>query len=109
MTVPLQFISTSCNTAVTAIADHLWQSTLFGVAAALLTLAFRKNSAGLRYSLWLTASVKFLVPFSLLVAIGSHFSWRHTPVAPATGMYMAEIVAQPFANQLPMTQPGMPI
>ncbi len=62
--------------------DHLWQSTLFAAAAGLLTLAFRKSRARARYCLWLTASVKFLIPFSLFVAIGSRIEWRVAPVGP---------------------------
>ena len=49
------------------VANHLWQSTLFGVAAGLLSLVFRGNRASVRYGLWLAASLKFLVPFSLAV------------------------------------------
>jgi hypothetical protein len=56
--------------------NHLWQSTVFAVMAGLLTLAFRKGQAGTRYWLWLAASVKFLVPFYLLVIVGSHIQWR---------------------------------
>ena len=48
-----------------AVGNHLWQSTLFAAAAGLLTLALRKNHARARYWLWLAASLKFLVPFSL--------------------------------------------
>jgi beta-lactamase regulating signal transducer with metallopeptidase domain len=51
--------------------DHLWQSTLFAVAAGLLTLAFRRNRARVRFALWFAASVKFLVPFSVIVWLGS--------------------------------------
>ena len=65
---------------MTAIANHLLQSTLFGAIAVLLTLAFRKNRAQIRYALWLSASVKFLIPFSLLIALGSHFGTRTTVV-----------------------------
>jgi bla regulator protein BlaR1 len=54
------------------IASHLIQSTLFAAVAGLLTLAFRKNRAQIRYALWLSASIKFLIPFSLLIAVGSH-------------------------------------
>jgi len=43
--------------------NHLWQSTVFAVAAGLLTLAFRKNRAQVRYWLWFSGSVKFFVPF----------------------------------------------
>ena len=53
------------------LANHLWQSTLFAAAAALLTLAFRKNRAHVRYWLWLAASVKFLIPFAVLMTIGA--------------------------------------
>ena len=87
-----------------AVADHLWQSTLFVAAAGLLTLALRKNSARLRYSLWLAASLKFLVPFSLLVALGNSLSWRHLSTAPTTGMYVIEIFGQPFTKPLPLTR-----
>jgi len=45
--------------------DHLWQSTFVAAALGLLTLAFRKNAAAVRYSLWFAASVKFLLPFRL--------------------------------------------
>jgi hypothetical protein len=52
-----------------ALANHLWQSTLFAVAAAaLLALAFRKNRAETRHALWLIASLKFLIPFVLLTS-----------------------------------------
>lgn len=56
-----------------AITNHLWQSTVFGAVAGLLTLVLRKNHASARYWVWLAASVKFLAPFALLVALGSHF------------------------------------
>jgi beta-lactamase regulating signal transducer with metallopeptidase domain len=55
--------------------DHLWQSTLFASAAALLTLAFRGNGASIRFKIWLAASLKFLVPFPLLVLAGEHLHW----------------------------------
>jgi TonB family protein len=56
--------------------DHLWQSTVFAVAAWLLTLALKANAARVRYGVWLAASAKFFVPFFPLVAIGNRFSWR---------------------------------
>jgi bla regulator protein BlaR1 len=52
--------------------NHLWQSTWFAIAAGLLTLAFRKNRAQVRYWLWLVASIKFLLPFSILMSLGSY-------------------------------------
>jgi beta-lactamase regulating signal transducer with metallopeptidase domain len=51
--------------------DHIWQSTLFAIAVGFLTLAFRRNRARVRFALWLAASVKFLVPFSVVVWLGS--------------------------------------
>ena len=50
--------------------DHLWQSTLFAVAGGLLVLAFRRAPAGVRYGLWFSASIKFLVPFAALAVLG---------------------------------------
>jgi hypothetical protein len=44
---------------------------LFAALAAGLALILRNNRAQTRYALWLAASVKFLVPFSLLFAIGA--------------------------------------
>ena len=51
--------------------NHLWQSTAFSAAVALAALALRRNSPRLRYWLWLAASMKFLIPFSLLVSMGA--------------------------------------
>ena len=56
-------------------ANHLWQSTLVAAVAGLLTLAFRNNRAQVRYWLWLAASLKFLIPFAALTALGSQFGW----------------------------------
>ena len=71
-----------------AVADHLWQSTLFAVAAGLFTLVLRKNYARARYWLWLAASLKFLVPFSLFVAIGNHVSWTRNAGETDTRLYL---------------------
>ncbi len=77
--------------------DHLWQSTLCAAAIALLTLAFRRTHAQVRYWLWFTASLKFLVPFAALTAIGAQFQWRNTlPQAPPAWTIAFEAVSQPF-------------
>jgi uncharacterized protein (TIGR03435 family) len=65
---------------MTGLLNHLWQSTLFAGVAGLLTLLLRRNRARTRYWLWLAASVKFLIPFSLLVNAGGHLGWRIAPV-----------------------------
>ncbi|HVV47224.1 MAG TPA: M56 family metallopeptidase, partial [Bryobacteraceae bacterium] len=49
---------------------HLLQSTIFAAAVALLAFLLRKNAARIRYRLWFIASIKFLIPFSLLVSVG---------------------------------------
>lgn len=56
--------------------NHLWESTVFAGVAALLTLVIRNNPARVRHWIWLAASLKFLIPFSLLVGIGGHFGFR---------------------------------
>jgi bla regulator protein blaR1 len=80
-----------------AIADHLWQSTIFAGIVWLLTLALRKNRARVRHSLWLAASFKFLIPFSVFIALGSQVHWRTAPItAPANINIVMDQVTQPF-------------
>jgi bla regulator protein blaR1 len=80
------------------IANHLWQSTLFAAIAGLLTLLMRQNHASMRYSLWFLGSMKFLLPFSLLVYAGNHLAWSRTPPSTRPGLlFMMEEVSRPFA------------
>ena len=82
-----------------ALGNHLWQSTLFAIVAGLLTLILRKNHARARYGLWLAASVKFLIPFSLLVGLGSHLARPRAAAPPESGFYSAmEEISQPFTQ-----------
>jgi bla regulator protein blaR1 len=82
-----------------AAGNHLWQSTLFAVVAGLFTLMLRKNQARARYWLWLAASLKFLIPFSLLVGVGGYFGWSHASAGTNSGVYFAmEEISQPFAQ-----------
>jgi bla regulator protein BlaR1 len=84
---------------IALIANHLWQSTLFAIAAGLLTLAFRSSRAPVRYGLWLAASVKFLIPFAALVAIGSQVGWHSPPAAARSPFsFVMEEVGQPFVS-----------
>ncbi len=53
------------------IVNHLWQSSCFALLAGLLAFVLRKNSPKVRYWVWLSASLKFLIPFALLVSLGS--------------------------------------
>jgi bla regulator protein blaR1 len=80
-----------------AMANHLWQSTLFALFAAILTLAFKKNQARIRHSLWLAASLKFLVPFSLLMSLGSRLASPRFSLSGRSGLFSAvEGFSQPF-------------
>jgi uncharacterized protein (TIGR03435 family) len=63
-------------TGLSPFANHLWQSTFFAVAAALLALALRRQRAELRHRLWLAASLKFLVPLAPLIELGNRLEWR---------------------------------
>jgi bla regulator protein blaR1 len=84
---------------IAEVANHVWQSTVFAVAVGLMTIGFRKNRAQVRYWLWLGASLKFLVPFSLLMSLGNRIEW--TPAAqrisamPAVS-FTVDQVSQPF-------------
>ncbi|MGP8260992.1 MAG: M56 family metallopeptidase [Acidobacteriaceae bacterium] len=99
-------------------ANHLWQSTVFAAVVVLLALALRKNQARARYWLWMTASMKFLVPFSLLIVMGSYLPKPARPAPAQLGMYSAiEEVGQPFAqpeapviySAAPLATPANPI
>lgn len=84
-----------------AIGNHLWQSTLFACAAALLTLAFRNNHARTRYGLWLAASLKFLVPFSLLSNVGTYLaSLRPRTATPMVLSSAFQQFGQPFGDRI---------
>jgi bla regulator protein BlaR1 len=80
------------------LANHLWQSTAFAAALGLFTVAFRKNRAQVRFQLWLCVSVKFLVPFTLLMSLGSHWESGRTArkaAAPAVAGALIQI-SRPF-------------
>jgi bla regulator protein blaR1 len=89
-----------------AIANHLWQSTLFAGTAALMALLLRRNPAKVRYGLWLAASVKFLIPFSLLVWFGGAFH-KASPASnePQMAMYtLIDAASQPFDERRLITE-----
>jgi uncharacterized protein (TIGR03435 family) len=99
-----QYLSRIWTAIAPPLGNHLWQSTVFAICAGLLTLILRKNHARARYWLWLAASIKFLVPFSLLVALGSQIPWSRGSATTNTGWFFAiEPVSQPF------TPPAIPL
>ena len=82
---------------LSTVANHLWQSTLFAGLAGLLTLTLRKNHARVRHAVWLAASCKFLIPLSVLAAMGSHMRWQAAADVRQPDWSVAmEQVSQPF-------------
>jgi bla regulator protein blaR1 len=89
----------SLSTLWTATANHLWQSTLFALVAALVALALRKNHARVRYQLWLAASLKFLIPFCLLIRLGGHLGRPYGRAETQPEFYFViQKVSQPFTH-----------
>jgi uncharacterized protein (TIGR03435 family) len=78
--------------------EHLWQSTLFALLAASLAAALKNERAHVRFAVWLAASLKFLVPFSLLVNAGHLFSIASPRIVPASGMNLVSSSSQPIAD-----------
>jgi len=85
------------NLNVIALANHLWQSTLFALVVGCLTLLLRKNGARVRCLLWLAASAKFLIPFALLTAIGSQIPWPSNAIH-VTGLEFMAIAGHAAAQ-----------
>jgi bla regulator protein blaR1 len=105
----LEYLSAMSREIAPALGNHLCQSTLFAITAGLLTLVLRKNHARIRYWLWLATSVKFLIPFSLLVGMGSHLPWSRGSAGTKAGLYVAmEEVGQPFRPTLPVISRATP-
>ena len=89
-----------------ALTNHLWQSTLFVLAAALVALALRKNGAHIRHVVWVVASLKFLVPFSLFVGLGGALASMvpapatiESPSAPHLSV-VVDRITQPFTSDV---------
>ena len=82
------------------IAQHLWKSTLFPIAAWLLTRACRRNSATIRYWVWFGASVKFLVPFAWLQRLGDYVG-RSLPEPPPLDPVVIEVGNAIFVPAVP--------
>ena len=63
--------------------DHLWQSTLFAMLAGLATLALGNHRASIRFCVWFSASLKFLIPFPVVAALGRSLRWDTAPTLTA--------------------------
>jgi uncharacterized protein (TIGR03435 family) len=81
-----------------ALANHLWQSTLVTGIAWLLSISLRNNHARMRYWVWMIASVKYLIPFSLLIAAGESLrSAFATPIQRPVLAAAMEQITLPFS------------
>ena len=86
--------------------NHLWQSTAFTTAVALACAALRLNSPRLRYWLWLSASLKFLIPFSLIVSMGTRM--QVPPDSPSLHAVTVQTISSYFApvSTIPTSAPA---
>jgi beta-lactamase regulating signal transducer with metallopeptidase domain len=87
-----------------ALVNHLWQSTVAFLIAWLFALILRNNHARMRYWVWMIASVKFLVPFSLFIAAGEGL--RRLFVAPIQRPALAAVmeqITQPYQQTFAQT------
>src|ERR1700748_3486883 len=87
---------------ISLLLDHLWQSTVFAGAVGVLTLAFTDNRAAVRYWLWFAASVKFLVPFSTLTALGACLFQAFASHASPAFFTDMQPAAAPFSGAAPL-------
>jgi uncharacterized protein (TIGR03435 family) len=81
--------------------NHLWQSTVFAAVAGTLVLVLRRAQARTRYAVWLAASVKFLLPFALFMALGSRIHWPSArAVVHAQWSAAVTQASQPFTDSV---------
>lgn len=93
-----------------ALANHLLQSTIFAVGAGLVTLLLRNNHARTRYWIWLTASLKFLIPFSIFVELGHWFTRSSAPaMAYPQVAFVVDEISQPFTIASPVSVVSAPV
>lgn len=92
------------NPILAMLVNHLWQSTLCVAIVAALALLLRRNGARVRYLLWFAASLKFLVPFALLAALGARIPWQPAvvegSVAAPRVLDVAGQIAAPLAGEI---------
>jgi bla regulator protein BlaR1 len=75
-----------------ALASHIWQSTIFALAAGALTWMFRRNGAPVRYWIWFAALMKFVVPIAALTAVANRIPLPQSPQAAGEALEAATSV-----------------
>jgi beta-lactamase regulating signal transducer with metallopeptidase domain len=63
----------------------------------LIVLALSRNSAHVRFWLWFAASIKFLIPFAALTALGAYALGPMIPPVAAPTVALMEPLAKPFS------------
>jgi uncharacterized protein (TIGR03435 family) len=94
-----------------ALFDHVWQSTAFAAGVAVAAFILRRHSPRLRYWLWLSASAKFLIPFSLILATGARIqlppdtpSLHATTVQQISTYFSPALIPAPADASFPWTK-----
>ncbi|RXH58892.1 M56 family metallopeptidase [Granulicella sibirica] len=92
---------------LTPLADHLWQSTLVAALAWLLATALRRNHARARYWIWMIASMKFLLPFALLISFGATLRTKtlHPIPTPALSAVIEPVTAMEDSFSITSSHP----
>ncbi len=85
-----------------AVGNHLWQSTLFALLAWLLARILKKNGPGIRYCVWLAASLKFLIPFAMAGVLAGYVRWPASPMMKAN-LPVLRILNQPLSEAGPFS------
>lgn len=89
------------------LANHVWQSSVFAAGIWLLTLAVRRNHARVRYWLWLAASVKFLLPLTVLASLGQQVPWApDTQHRWSTAAVAVAQISEPFSEAIVTAAPA---
>jgi bla regulator protein BlaR1 len=89
--------------------NHLWQSSGFVLVAGLVTFALRNNSPKIRYWVWLSASLKFLLPFALLVNLGSLVPRPAPRAVSVVGPVISDAVIQIAESFSPASNVSVPV
>jgi hypothetical protein len=86
---------TAMTSDVAVLLNHLWQSTLAGLVVWLACATWLKRyRPRLRFAVWMVASVKFLVPFSILLAAGQSVA-TPTVFPPSQSQQIFDLVTSP--------------
>jgi TonB family protein len=84
---------------IPSLGNHLWQTTVCVLAAAVLARFVGAQHPNVRHGIWLAASVKFLIPFSLIVAAGQQLAgWTLPALDVPTVPAGLQAIGQPFSG-----------